>query len=186
MRMTVVNITDIVIGILFLTTIFAGYRRGLAFTIARLAAMVVSYIAAGLIADHLKAGVASSVLLPLLQGRQSGGTLASLTQPLIQDTAQEFAYALLFFVAFGVIHFILMRCLVLLKVIDHIPVVGKVNKWGGAIAGFLWIFLLCLLAGKIFFAGVPVQIQEAMGYTQQALHESVLVQVFVPAERLQR
>ena len=182
MPMTNVEMIDMVIGILLVVSLIWGYCTGLVMTIARILVTVVSYIGAGIAAKEGKEWAGKLLLSSILNGEKSELTesLGELAKPLLQETAEGLAYSLLFFVAFFVIQIVLMQVIKVLKIVDYIPVVGKVNKLGGAIAGFIWMFVVVLLVSNVFFTYVPKEARKELGITKKAAKETVLFQAFVP------
>lgn len=178
--MTITQILDLIIGILFLVSVLLGYYRGLVLTVARVVVMIAAYIGAKSLAVLSSGMLGQHIILPVLQRQAEGNLLGSLVETAISDAAEGMAYSLVFFVAFIVLEFVLIRLAGGLKLVDHIPVVGKLNKIGGAIVGFLWIFLILLLLGNVFFTYVPKEMQHQMGFTKKAVQETVFLNVFVP------
>ncbi len=188
MPMTNVEMIDMVIGILLVVSLISGYCTGLVMTVARILVTVVSYIGAGIVAKEGKEWAGKLLLSSILNGKNSefAESLGELAKPLLQETAEGLAYSLLFFVSFFVIQIVLMQLIKVLKIVDYIPVVGKINKLGGAVAGFLWMFVVVLLVSNVFFTYVPKEARKEMGITKKAAKETVLFQAFVPKGKKQR
>lgn len=178
--MKITEILDVVIGILFLVSVLVGYHRGLVLTVARIVAMVAAYVGARCVAVLGSGVLGQQVLLPILKQKLEENSLGGLVETAVTDAAEGVAYSILFFIAFIVLEFVLLHLANSLKLIDHIPVVGKLNKIGGAVVGFFWVFLLLLLFGNVFFTFMPVEMQRSMGFTKKAIKQTVLFQVFVP------
>lgn len=176
----ITEILDWVIGISLLVSVLLGWHRGLVLTAARLGAVVVTYIGARSLAVLAQGFLGQQWILPVLQRQLEGNQLGGLLETALEEAAEGIAYSIVFFVAFAVLEFILLRLVNGLKVIDSIPVIGRLNKLGGAVVGFLWVFLVFVLAGNVFFTYVPGEIRHQMGFTNEAVKESVLLQVFVP------
>lgn len=160
--------------------VLTGYFRGLILSVARIVAMIVSYLGAAFVATAGKQWVGSWICSAVLQGQDPDSLFGTLAQPVLQETGEGIAYTVLFFVAFLLLEAVLLHVVNLLKLVDHIPVVGKLNKLGGAVAGFFWMFLICLLLGNVFFSYVPKEVQKEMGFTKKAIKETILLNVFVP------
>jgi hypothetical protein len=176
--MNVVQIVDFVIGCFFILSVFVGYRRGFVVTIAGIVAMVTSYIVAGGIAAGGKSLLAQYVLLPFLNQKTGSGLFADLAKETVLQMSQGIAYAILFFVSFGVLEFVLFRFVSALKLVKKIPVIGWLDKVGGAVLGFLWVFLLCTFLGSVFFQYVPGSIRHQWGFTQKAVEHTIFLNVF--------
>lgn len=169
-----------VIGVFFLLSVVVGYHRGLVLTIARLVAMAAAYIGARSMAVLCRGILGQEFLLPMLEKQLGQNPLGGLMETTITDAAEGIAYSLVFCVAFFLLELILLRLVNGFKLVDHIPVVGKINKLGGAVVGFLWVFLLCLLLGNVFFTYIPKELRYNMGFTKEEIKETVLLNVFVP------
>lgn len=180
MPMPVTTMLDYGIGILLIVSVIIGYHRGLVLTIARVIALAVSYVGAGMTANILKGSVGHLIASSLLEKQTADSMLGALAQPALEAAAEGIAYSVLFFIAFFVLELVLMHLVNVLKVVDHIPVVGKINKLGGAVVGFFWVFLILLLLGNVFFTYIPKEVQHQMGFTRKAVKETVLLNVFVP------
>lgn len=178
--MKLTQMIDSIIGICFLISVLVGYYRGLIVTIARIVAMVASYLGAVLAAEALKGVIARLVFLPLLNRQLEGSLFAGIAGEALLEIAQGIAYSVVFFVVFALLEFILFRVVHALKLIDHVPVLGRLNRLGGAVLGFFWVFLLCLLLGNVFFTYVPKELQHQWGFTKTEVQNTVLLNVFVP------
>lgn len=178
--MKITEIFDVIIGGGFLVSVLLGYHRGLILTVARVAAMVAAYIGARSLAVMSQGILGHQLLLPVLEKQLEGSYPGSLVENAITNAADGIAYSLVFCIAFFILELILLRLINGFKLVDHIPVVGKINKLGGAVIGFLWVFLLCLLLCNIFFTYIPKELQHSMGFTEEAIRETILLNVFVP------
>ncbi len=177
--MNTVTVLDVVILILFLQAIAVGYHRGLVVMAARLIALFVAYGVGQAVAQSMKSTVANQFIMPAILKKAGDGVFAQMAEPALQTTAEGIAYSILFFVLFVILEIILMRCVNLLKLVDHIPVVGKVNKIGGAIVGFIWIFLILLLVSFVVGEVIPHSILKSWGITKKALDQSVFLGSFL-------
>lgn len=81
-------------------------------------------------------------------------------------------------VVFFIVLAILKQVIKLLKIVDHIPIVGTVNHIGGAIAGFLFYFIIIYIVFSIFFCTVPQDSLNNLGLTEDAIKDSLLLQAF--------
>ncbi len=174
------QILDVVLGIFFLLSVLVGYHRGLIVTLARVAAVAGAYMGAVLAATGLKSVLAESLLLPLLERQTGGSVFVGFAGQALREAAEGIAYSLVFFIAFAILQFILFRLAGGLKTVDKIPVVGGLDKLGGAVLGFCWIFFLCLLLGNVFFTYVPKELRRDMGLGNKVVKKTVLLSVFVP------
>ena len=83
---------------------------------------------------------------------------------------------------FALLQFVLLRAIHVLKLVDHIPVLGTMNKLAGGVLGFFWVFILCILLGRVFFTYVPDSLRSQWGFTGKAVQQTVLLNAFVPDE----
>lgn len=178
--MTTAQIVDLVIGLLFLVSVVTGYHRGLVITLVRIAALAVSYIGAAAVAKTTGDVLGRTVVLPILKKSLEGSPAGVIPEQMLMEAVDGIAYSLLFFLIFSVLQVIFLLLVRMLKPVDKLPVVGKLNKLGGAVFGFLWVFILCLLLGNVFFTYVPKQVRRQMGLGKRAVQETVLLNVFVP------
>jgi hypothetical protein len=85
---------------------------------------------------------------------------------------------LVFCISFGVLQFFLFQLVRSLRLIGKIPVIGKLDKLAGAVFGFFWVFLLCMIVGHFFFQYIPGELRHQWGFTKKAVEQSVLLDVF--------
>ena len=78
--MSITSYTDIVIAICILVSVLVGYHRGFLVTIARIVAMVASYIGAILAAEMLKKTLAQTLFVPMIRQGLGNGAFADLAQ----------------------------------------------------------------------------------------------------------
>ncbi len=175
------NVIDIVLAVLFLVAICRGWCIGLAMKVGHLAALVGSGILAGLVANVLKTTVSSRLVLPYLEKR-AGEELASMDglEEGISLVAENMAYYLLFGVIFAVALVVLHRVVGVLKLVDYIPVVGTLNKLGGAVIGFVVEFIFFFILGRVLFGLIPMESWAQIGLTAEMIEKSYLLQAFVP------
>lgn len=178
--MKITAMLDVMIGGFFLFSVFLGYHRGLVLTIARVAVMAAAYIGARSLAVLSSGMVAHRFILPGMGEKLENSLSGGLAEAALTEAAEGIAYSFVFCVALFVLEVLLLRLINGFRLLDDIPVVGKLNKLGGAVVGFLWVFLLCLLLGNVFFTFIPEELQKKMGFTKKAVQETVLLNVFVP------
>lgn len=176
--MGIVNIVDLIIGVCFILSVLIGYHRGFVVTIARLMAMVVSYLGAVAVARVCQKQIAVSIILPVLAKQMDIKLLGGIGEEALTAAAEGISYTLVFAVMFSVLQFVFLLLVSALRLVDHVPVLGKLNKLGGAVLGFFWMFLLCLLLGNVFFTYVPKELRHQWGFTKKAVQNTVLLSVF--------
>lgn len=181
MQFTLGNVIDIVLAVLFLVAVFRGWCIGLAMKIGHLAALVGASILANVVANILKTTVSSQWVLPYLE-QQAGAELhtsAELEQG-ISLVAENIAFYFLFSILFVVTMIIFRHLVAVLKLVDRIPVVGTLNKAGGALVGFLIEFIFFFILGRILFGMIPMESWAQVGLTKGMIEETYLLQAFVP------
>ena len=109
--MSITSYTDIVIAICILVSVLVGYHRGFLVTIARIVAMVASYIGAILAAEMLKKTLAQTLFVPMIRQGLGNGAFADLAQEALLQTAEGIAYSVVFFVVFALLQFVLLRAI---------------------------------------------------------------------------
>ena len=152
--MDIVNIIDIVIAIWLIGAIVLGYFTGLVMKIAQFASVILAYAGA-----YLTAKIVS--------------------ENINIELASHAAYSISFIIAFIIINAVLRHLIKILKIVDHIPVIGVLNHIGGAVVGFLVDFVIILIICSIVFKWVPQGILDSIGFTKSAINNSMLLSVFV-------
>lgn len=181
MKFDIANVIDIVLAVLFLVAICRGWRIGLVMKVGHLAALVGASVLAGVVANLLKATVSSQWVVPYLE-RRAGEKLASMDglDEGISFMAENMAYYLLFGVIFVVALMVLHHVVGVLKLVDYIPVVGTLNKLGGAVIGFVVEFVFFFILGRVLFGLIPMDSWAQIGLTGEMIEKSYLLQAFVP------
>lgn len=181
MKMNLANGIDIVLAVLFLVAVCRGWHIGLAMKVGNLAAMVGASITAGLGANLLKATVSRQWILPYLE-QQAGKDFPGFrdVEQGISLVAENIAYYLLFGIIFVVAVVVFHHIVRVLKLVDYIPVVGTLNKAGGALAGFLVEFIFFFILGRILFGLIPMESWAQMGLTEEVIEAGYLLRAFVP------
>lgn len=64
------------------------------------------------------------------------------------------------------------------KVVEWIPVVGTLNKAGGAILGFVLAFVVCYVLFRFLFETIPQEIWNQWGLTEEVIAKTYLLQAF--------
>ena len=85
---------------------------------------------------------------------------------------------MLFRSVFTIAMVILGRLIGLFHIVDHIPVIGKINKAGGAIVGFLITFIILYVVGNALFTLLPQTMLDGWGFTKEAIAKTYLLQIF--------
>ena len=94
------------------------------------------------------------------------------------DAAGNMAYNVVFPVVLVLSIVILHHVVSVLKVTSHIPVIGKIDRICGAIAGFLIDFIVIYIICSIIFSIVPQETLDGIGLTKKAIENSVLLHAF--------
>lgn len=170
---------DLVFLLLILISVWRGWMLGLVIKLAQLASLVAAAFAARIVAHLLADGFSSSVILPLLE-KNMGADMGEvpLAEEAVRLVADNLACGLIYLLVFIVVLLVLRKLLYLLKIVDYIPVVGTINKLGGAAAGFFVAFAELYILCFLFFQFVPEQTLVQMGLTEQAVSQTYLLRVF--------
>ena len=175
MQYSLGNVIDIILALLFLIAVFRGWRIGLALKVGHLVSLIAAGIVAGVVAGAMKFGVYEQFIRPYLEER-AGSEAASGMSVL----GESISYYLLFGIIFAVALLVFRQLTSILKLVDKIPVIGTLNKAGGAVIGFLVQFLFLYILGRILFGIFPMQLWEERGLTKEIINQTYLLQAFVP------
>ena len=112
--------------------------------------------------------------------KKAGNSVSSIpyAQNGMELAAQGIAYYLLYAIVFTIAMVILGRLIGLFHIVDHIPVIGKINKAGGAIVGFLITFIILYVVGNALFTLLPQTMLDGWGFTKEAIAKTYLLQIF--------
>lgn len=160
--MGIITVTDISIAVILIIAVISGYINGLIVKIAQFASLVASFIIAS---------ATAKILLPGLKGK-------IFSQPYGGFIKEKIVYNIIFTIVFLVAFIILRHVAGMLKFTRHIPVIGFLDRIGGAVAGFLTDFIVIYIIAGIFFSVIPQEILESWGFTQEAIRNSLLLQAF--------
>ena len=94
------------------------------------------------------------------------------------DAAGSMAYSIIFAVVFIIAAIILGHLAGVFKIASHLPVIGRLDRLGGAVAGFIISFIIIYLLSCIFFALVPKETLDGWGLTEKAVKNSLLLKAF--------
>lgn len=141
------------------------------------------YLSVGNIADIV---LAIFFIIEILQGRNMGLALqaARLVVLFVSLVAAQvlsgivgipMSAGVFFVIAFAVF----WKIAKIVKIVDWIPVVGTLDKFGGAVAGFCTAFLVCYFL--FFFLGtvIPQRVWNGWGLTQEVVDKTYLLQAFL-------
>lgn len=176
--MDIVKIIDIVIAVLLIAAVITGYITGFVMKVANLAVLVASYFIALMLANML-----SPQLEDYINGQVSQ-TPVAFAGGIMADTAGNLAHNIVFSIILVISFIILHHVVSVLKVTSHIPVIGKIDRICGAIAGFFIDFIVIYIIFSIFFSVVPQETLDGIGLTKEAIGNSVLLQAFYKEDYL--
>lgn len=109
--------------------------------------------------------------------------IALIASYIIAEVATKFvplqmARPIVFPVVFLIALVILRQLVNVLKIVDHIPVAGTLNRIGGAVAGLVLNVIIIYILLSIFFVIVPQEFLDSLGLTKNAIENSILLQAF--------
>lgn len=180
MEWNAANVMDILLALIFLAAVCRGWHTGLVLKAGHLAAVVGASVIAGTAAGLLKGIVSSKWLIPFLIEKAESLPVAAELNKGVSVASEDIAFYLLFSIFFVIALLLLNRVVRLLKLVDHIPVVGTLNKAGGALVGFLVDFIFLFILGRVLFGVVPWEAWEQIGLTREMVASSYLLRAFVP------
>ncbi|MCX4327489.1 MAG: CvpA family protein [Lachnospiraceae bacterium] len=169
--MDIIKAIDIVIAILLIASVVSGYMTGLVTKAAQLASLVAAYFIASFAADLLSPGLSGFI----------NGKMESTAMPagaFVADTAESIVHHAVFTIIFIISFIILRHAANIFKITSHLPVIGKLDRIGGAIAGFLVNFIIIYIICSLFFGIMPQDMLDNIGLTKKAIRDSVLLQAF--------
>lgn len=82
---------------------------------------------------------------------------------------------LFFFITFV----LFLQVVKIVKIVDWIPVVGTLDRAGGAVAGFFFAFLACFFLFRFLHMAVPQEVWDGWGLSQAAVGRTYLLQAFL-------
>ena len=86
---------------------------------------------------------------------------------------------IVFVVAFIVLSIICRYLVQVLRLVDKIPVVGTLDKFGGAVVGFVVAFIVLYFVINLFFDIVPQSTLDGMGWTKEAVQKTMFIKGFL-------
>lgn len=84
----------------------------------------------------------------------------------------------LFGIFFIIAVVILNQVVKVVKLVEWIPVVGTLNKAGGAVLGFVLAFVVCYILFHFLFETIPQEVWEQWGLTKEVIAKTYLLQAF--------
>ena len=171
--MEISTIIDIVIAVLFLVAVLNGWCQGLIMKVASLMVVIISYVFAGVLSK-----IISPYIAKFLSKQISPDVW--IVKNSLKTVSEAFSYSVVFAIMFFLIGLVLRRLIKILKIVDYIPVIGFVNRLGGAVVGFLVTFIMIYIIVSILFTILPQAELNSIGLTQKAIDNTVLLSVFVP------
>lgn len=176
--MNIGQIFDIILVVLFLIGIIRGWIIGLAVKVGHVIALVASCLAAHIAGILLKDTVGELFIQPILKGREDGIFAVQIVKNGIKGFSASLAYDLIFLVVLIVALLVFNFAVQLLKIVDRIPVVGTLNKFGGALLGLVTEFIVIYILFAVVFTLVPQSTFDKIGLTKEIIRETKLLQFF--------
>lgn len=171
--MEIGTIIDIVLAVIFLVSLVSGWHQGLVMKAASLIVVFASYVLAGILSKLISPYVAQMISKNISPD-------IGIVKNSVTDITEAFLYTIIFMIVFFIVRFIFRKLIKVLKIVDHIPVIGFVNKAGGAVAGFLVDFTIIYVVCSFLFTIVPAEAWAEIGLTKSVIKHTILLSVFVP------
>ena len=173
------QIFDIILVVFFLIGIIRGWQIGLAVKVGHVVAMIASCLSAHLAGVFFKDMVGEMLIQPFLKGHENGIFAAQIVKNGLKVFSSSLAYDLIFLVVFFVAILVFNLVVQLLKIVDRIPVVGTLNKCGGALLGLVTEFIIIYIICAFLFTLIPQSSFDKIGLTKEIIMETKLLQFFV-------
>lgn len=177
--MNVGQIADLIIAIFFLYGIIRGWFIGLAVKVGHLIALIAASITAHIAGVFLGNLIGESLILPYLEKHMNGLAAAWIVGKGAAAFAGQIAYSVLFLLVFLIALLLFNHLVHILKIVDRIPVVGTLNKFGGALLGLVTEFIIIYILCAVIFTFVPQSSMDQIGLTQAMIRETYFLQFFV-------
>lgn len=84
-------------------------------------------------------------------------------------------HELVFVIAFAVLSVVFHFLVIGLRLIDKIPVVGNVDRIGGAVVSFVVAFTVLYFFVNCFFHTIPQSTLDSWGWTKEAQHKTMFI-----------
>lgn len=177
MSLTLDKWLDICVLLIIALAAWRGWSQGLAVKVAQLGALIAACIVAGTAANLLKGKLGSGFILPAFQ---ENIPLPGMPGTEIASAADSFAWGIVYFVSFLISLLVLRHLLKILNLLDHIPIIGAINRLGGAIVGFTVAFVLLYVVCSLIFRMMPQAVAGEWGVTEEIIEKTHIFKVFVP------
>ncbi|MCH5266740.1 MAG: CvpA family protein [Lachnospiraceae bacterium] len=87
-----------------------------------------------------------------------------------------FAHAVVFVPAFIVMSIVCHYLVGALGLVDRIPIVGALDKYGGAIVNFIVAFIVIYYVANLFLNGIiPQETLDSWGWTRETLNKTIFI-----------
>ena len=176
--MNIGHIFDIVIVICFLVGIVRGWFIGLAVKVGHVIALVAACIAAHIAGTFLGAFLSEGLILPYFEKHSDGIISVQIVKKGASVFANQVSYDIIFLVTFIIALLVFNHLVHILKIVDRIPVVGTLNKFGGALLGFVTEFIIVYIICAVLFSFLPQSTFDGIGLTQPIINETYFLHFF--------
>ena len=176
MSLTLDKGLDICILLMMALAVWRGWSQGLVMKAAQLGVLISACIIASVSANLLKSKLGSGLILPLFQEKIP---LSGVFEEEIASAADNFAWGIVYFVSFLIALLVLRHVVKILNLVEHIPVLGTINRLGGAIVGFTVAFVLLYVVCSLLFRMLPQTTMDEWGLTEEVIEKTHIFRVFV-------
>lgn len=171
--MDIGTIIDIILACILCVSLVCGWYQGLVMKVASLVVVGASYILAGILSKTISPYVADEI------AKKASKNVWILKNG-VTNVTEAFLYTVIFIIVFFVIRYVFRKLIKVLKIVNHIPVIGFLNKAGGALAGFVVDFIIICVICSFLFTIVPTAAWAEIGLTRAVIKNTILLSVFVP------
>lgn len=181
MPMDIGLIIDVIIFGLLVFSIIRGWHVGFVIKIGHVVALIAAGVCAAMLGEFGKKAVGIYVLMPVFKEKiEVSGVSSELVEKGAEMVFQNLAYYLIYAISFFVLFLVFMHLVNMLKIVDKIPVIGKLNKLGGLFAGFIAELIVLYLIGMILFGIFPMSMWNDLGLTKEVIEGTIFLKLFVP------
>lgn len=175
MSLTLENGLDIFVLLVMALAVWRGWVQGLVMKAAQLGAVIAACIIAGAAASLLSEKLGRGILLSSFD---ENALLSGAVGEEIASVANNLAWGIVYTVSFLIAILVLRHLIKILNLVDRIPVIGTLNRLGGAIVGFVVAFVLLYALCGLVLRMFPQTTVDEWGLTEEVIAHTYIFRVF--------
>lgn len=172
------QVCDIIIAVILLIGIIRGWMIGLAIKVGQVLALIASCLTAHIAGILFQKSVGKILIRYVLKGHEDGIFSAQIVKHGMRAFSYALAYKLIFMIVLFIALLVFHLLIQLLKIVDRIPVVGTLNKFGGALLGLVTEFIIIYIICAVLFVLIPQKTLNKAGLTTEVIRETTLLEFF--------